>query len=83
MTEKILPNNRAKMVRGRVRESQRLAAKNPSATKAQVIAYHRYVFTDSGRYLSESDTLAAVTALKATGADGLVLWGATGDLNSK
>lgn len=83
MSEQILPNNRPRMVRGRIRESQRLAAKNPSAAKPQVIAYHRYVFTDTGRYLSEADTLAAVTALKSTGADGLVLWGASRDLNSK
>lgn len=78
MSEQILANNRPRMVRGRVRESQRLARQ-----QQQVIAYHRYVFTDTGRYVSESDTLAVINALKSTGADGVVLWGSSKDLNTK
>lgn len=53
MTESILPNNRPKMVRGRITESKRLSGKCPCSPKPQVIAYHRYVFTDTGNYLNE------------------------------
>lgn len=48
MSEQILPENRGRMVRGRVQEAKRLARRGQP-----VIVYHRYVFTDSGRYLSE------------------------------
>lgn len=51
MSEQLKPNDRVKMVRGRVRESIRLAERSP--LKPKVIAYFRYVFTDTKKYLSE------------------------------
>lgn len=51
MSEKIRPNDRAAMVRGRVREAVRLA-RNARGRDRQVIVYYRYLFTDTKRYLS-------------------------------
>lgn len=53
MSEQIQPNDRVKMVRGRVRESIRLAKRARGPQKPKVIAYFRYVFTDSKKFLSE------------------------------
>lgn len=69
------------MVRGRVHEAQRMT--RGGAKQQQVIAYHRYVFTDTDRYVSESDTLAVLTAMQSAGADGVILWGSSKDLDTK
>lgn len=53
MTEQIQPNDRARMVRGRVKESIRLAKRSRNPQKPKVIAYFRYVFTDTKKFLSE------------------------------
>lgn len=52
MSEKMKPNDRAPMVRGRVRESLRLA-RNSRGRDRKVIVYYRYLFTDTRRYLSQ------------------------------
>lgn len=53
MSEQINPNDRVKMVRGRIRESVRLAKKSRAMKKPQVIAYYRYVFTDTKKFISD------------------------------
>lgn len=53
MSEQIKENDRVKMVRGRVKESVRLARRVQAIQKPQVLAYFRYVFTDTKRYLNE------------------------------
>lgn len=53
MSEHIQPNDRVRMVRGRVQESIRLARRSRNPQKPKVIAYFRYVFTDSRKFLSE------------------------------
>lgn len=53
MNEQIRPADRPSMVRGRVREAVRLAKQSRSSKKPQVLAYFRYVFTDTKQYLSE------------------------------
>lgn len=53
MTEQIKPNDRVKMVRGRVKESLRLSRRARGSRKPKVIAYFRYVFTDTKKYLNE------------------------------
>lgn len=53
MTEQIQPNDRVRMVRGRVKESIRLARRSSNPQKPKVIAYFRYVFTDTKKYLNE------------------------------
>ncbi len=53
MTEKTTSKNRPPMVRGRIRESMRLSRNVKRTAKPLVIAYHRYKFTDSLKYLSQ------------------------------
>lgn len=53
MNEKIKPKDRAAMVRGRVRESVRLARNARRGRDRQVIVYYRYLFTDTKRYISQ------------------------------
>lgn len=53
MSEQIHPKDRVRMVRGRMKESIRLARQSPNAKKPQVIAYFRYVFTDTKKFLSD------------------------------
>lgn len=53
MSEQINPNDRVKMVRGRIRESVRLSKKSRAMKKPQVIAYYRYVFTDTKKFISD------------------------------
>ncbi|XP_055318699.1 hyaluronidase Tab y 2.0101-like [Sitodiplosis mosellana] len=83
MTEQILPNDRARMVRGRVKESIRLARRSRNPQKPRVIAYFRYVFTDTKKYLNQKDTYEALNTVKSIGGDGVVLWGSSFDLNTK
>lgn len=83
MSEQIRPENRASMVRGRVREAVRLAQRTHGTENAKVIAYHRYVFTDTNKFVSEKDTFDVINAIKSTGGDGVVLWGSSFDLNSR
>ncbi|KAJ6620944.1 Hyaluronidase Tab, partial [Pseudolycoriella hygida] len=83
MSENIPPKNRPSMVRGRVKESMRLSRNVKRSVKPSVIVYHRYKFTDSLNYLSEADNVGAIKAMKATGAEGVILWGAWNDINTK
>lgn len=53
MTEQIRPSDRVKMVRGRMRESIRLAKRSRNPQQPQVIAYFRYLFTDTKKFISE------------------------------
>lgn len=83
LSEQIKTNDRASMVRGRVREALRLAQRPRRQENAQVIAYHRYVFTDTNNYVGEKDTFDVLKTIKNTGADGVILWGSSFDLNSR
>lgn len=60
MTEQIQPNDRVRMVRGRVKESIRLAKRSRNPQKPKVIAYYRYLFTDTKKYLNEVIMIASI-----------------------
>lgn len=77
MNEQSVANGR-RMVRGRVVEAQRVARAGQP-----VLVYHRYVLTDSRRYLTADETLGAFQAMWNRGASGAILWGASRDLNSR
>lgn len=83
LSEQIKQEDRATVVRGRVREALRVAQRTRGTGNAKVIAYHRYVFTDTLNLLSEKDTYDIFMALKSAGADGVILWGGSSDLNSR
>lgn len=83
MSEQIRPEDRASMARGRVREAVRMAQRTRATGNARVIAYHRYVFTDTRKFVNEKDTFDVINAIKSTGGDGVILWGSSFDLNSR
>lgn len=60
MSEQIHPNDRVRMVRGRMRESIRLAKQSRNSQKPQVFAYHRYVFTDTKKPLSDVSKISII-----------------------
>lgn len=53
MSEQMNPSYRVKLVRGRVKESIRLAKRVQNPHQPKVIAYFRYVFIDTKNYLNE------------------------------
>lgn len=83
MSEQMTPNVRASMIRGRIRESIRLAKRSRSPEPKKVIAYYRYVFSDTRNLLSEQETFDALNTIKSSGANGVVLWGSSFDLNTR
>lgn len=74
---------RVPMVRGRIEESKRLIRRLPLAVRPDILVYHRYLYTDTLKFLTESETFQVFKAIKDTGADGIVLWGSSDDLNTK
>lgn len=83
MTEQMPPNVRTAMIRGRIRESIRLAWRSRNPDQKKVLAYHRYLFSDTRNLLNERETFDALNTIKASGANGVVLWGSSFDLNSR
>lgn len=53
MSEELRPNDRVRMVRGRMKESLRLAKQSRNPQKPQVYAYHRYIFRDTKNLLGD------------------------------
>ncbi|XP_049540426.1 hyaluronidase Tab y 2.0101-like [Anopheles darlingi] len=84
LRESLSPIEREQLIRGRVREAVRVAQRTIGATaKRKVLTYLRYVYTDTIQYLTESDWINALAAMKSTGSDGIVLWGSSFDLNTR
>lgn len=83
ITESMPASNRIPMVRGRVKEGLRVARQVFKKTKPKVFVYHRYVFTDTLNYIDERETFNILHEIKTVGADGVILWGSSYDLNSK
>nr|XP_040236476.2 hyaluronidase Tab y 2.0101-like [Anopheles coluzzii]XP_040236477.2 hyaluronidase Tab y 2.0101-like [Anopheles coluzzii]XP_040236478.2 hyaluronidase Tab y 2.0101-like [Anopheles coluzzii]XP_040236480.2 hyaluronidase Tab y 2.0101-like [Anopheles coluzzii]XP_040236481.2 hyaluronidase Tab y 2.0101-like [Anopheles coluzzii]XP_040236482.2 hyaluronidase Tab y 2.0101-like [Anopheles coluzzii]XP_040236483.2 hyaluronidase Tab y 2.0101-like [Anopheles coluzzii]XP_040236484.2 hyaluronidase Tab y 2.01 len=81
LREKLSPSEREQLIRGRVREAVRVAQR--SKPRRKVLTYLRYVYTDSIQYLTESDWINALAAMKSTGSDGIILWGSSFDLNTR
>lgn len=53
MTEQMQPNDRVRMVRGRLREAIRLSQEVRTFNRPKVLAYYRYVFTDTNKFISQ------------------------------
>ncbi|XP_055620483.1 hyaluronidase-like isoform X2 [Toxorhynchites rutilus septentrionalis] len=83
LREKLSPGDRIKLVRGRVKEATRVAQRTKGQQKPRVLTYIRYVYTDSIKYLTESDWINALNAMKQFGSSGVILWGSSYDLNSR
>ncbi|XP_019529357.3 hyaluronidase Tab y 2.0101 [Aedes albopictus] len=83
LREKLGAGDRIKLIRGRVKEAVRMARRANASPKPRVLTYIRYVYTDSIKYLTESDWINALNAMKQFGSDGVILWGSSYDLNNK
>uniref|UniRef100_A0A182FPP5 Hyaluronidase n=1 Tax=Anopheles albimanus TaxID=7167 RepID=A0A182FPP5_ANOAL len=84
LRESLSPGEREQLIRGRVREAVRVAQRTIGAkARRKVLTYLRYVYTDTIQYLTESDWINALAAMKSTGSDGIVLWGSSFDLNTR
>ncbi|XP_055598238.1 hyaluronidase Tab y 2.0101-like [Uranotaenia lowii] len=86
LREKLSPGDRVKLVRGRVKEAVRVARNVrgfPYGQKPPVLTYMRYVYTDTIGYLTESDWINTLNAMKQLGSDGVILWGSSYDLNTR
>uniref|UniRef100_A0A182WF75 Hyaluronidase n=1 Tax=Anopheles minimus TaxID=112268 RepID=A0A182WF75_9DIPT len=81
LRQKLSPSEREQLIRGRVREAIRVAQRTKPRRK--VLTYLRYVYTDTIQYLTESDWINALAAMKGTGSDGIILWGSSFDLNTR
>ncbi|XP_065073628.1 hyaluronidase Tab y 2.0101-like [Ochlerotatus camptorhynchus] len=83
LREKLGAGDRVKLIRGRVKEAVRVAGRAQVQPKPRVLTYIRYVYTDSIKFLTETDWINALNAMKKFGSDGVILWGSSYDLNSK
>lgn len=83
MSEQMTLNVRTAMIRGRIRESIRLAKRSRNPEPKKVIAYYRYLFSDTKNFLNEQETFDALNTIKSSGANGVILWGSSFDLNSR
>ncbi|XP_052902328.1 hyaluronidase Tab y 2.0101-like [Anopheles moucheti] len=84
LRQKLSSSEREQLIRGRVREAVRVAQRTiGSKPRRKVLTYLRYVYTDTIQYLTESDWINALAAMKSTGSDGIILWGSSFDLNTR
>nr|ATU82477.1 venom hyaluronidase [Lethocerus distinctifemur] len=73
---------RAELIEYRVKEGVRIAKK--SATKLPVYAYTWFKYRDSGHELiSKTDMLNNLLVPKKHGANGVIIWGSSEDVNTK
>ncbi|XP_055848586.1 hyaluronidase Tab y 2.0101-like [Episyrphus balteatus] len=84
LQEKIPPLNRMPLIRGRVIEALRVANyQNKGRKRPQVLVYHRYLYTDTLKYIDIGTTFEMFNEVKRQGADGVILWGSSYDLDSR
>lgn len=83
LNEQLLPSHRVPMIQGRIEEAMRMAKRVQNKIKPKTLVYHRFNFADTLKYLSEVDQLNALSAIKQSGADGVILWGSSNDFNTR
>ncbi|XP_058794315.1 hyaluronidase-like isoform X2 [Phymastichus coffea] len=74
------------MVRGRVREALRVAAQATGGDRPtpQVFVYYWFKYQDQRDvYVEQAQLVDTVTEIARSGADGLILWGSSADLDSR
>ncbi|XP_071870643.1 hyaluronidase isoform X1 [Bombus fervidus] len=75
-------SERVGLVGGRVREALRIAKQ--MAIRKKVLPYYWYKYQDKrDMYLSKDDLEATLRKIMDLGADGLILWGSSNDINTK
>lgn len=83
LNEKLNPENRIGLVKGRVRESFEMAKLVSNFNQPSILTYIRYAYTDTRNLLSEMDLYKSLEAMKSQNSNGAVLWGSSTDLNSR
>ncbi|CAD1474545.1 unnamed protein product [Heterotrigona itama] len=75
-------NQRVGLVGGRVKEALRIAKQ--MMTRKQVLPYYWYKYQDQrDTNLSKDDLEATLKKIMNLGADGLIIWGSSSDINTK
>lgn len=73
---------RVGLVGGRVKEALRVARQ--SAPRKKVLPYYWYKYQDHrDAYLNKADLEATLRKISDLGADGLIIWGSSNDINTK
>lgn len=75
-------SERVGLVGGRVRESLRIARQ--TTPRKKVLPYYWYKYQDQrDAYLNKADLEATLRKISDLGADGLIIWGSSNDINTK
>ncbi|XP_026668165.1 hyaluronidase-like [Ceratina calcarata] len=75
---------RVGLVAGRVKEALRIAKQTSAGTRKKVLPYYWYKYQDQrDTYLNKADLEATLRKISDLGADGLIIWGSSNDINTK
>nr|AGI16775.1 Cul o 2 allergen [Culicoides obsoletus] len=83
LNNKITSAQRVQFVRGRMREGYRVAKMSKKSPKPPVLAYLRYVYTDTLKFLSNEDLKQAIKVSKEQKSKGMIFWGSSYDVKTK
>ncbi|CAL7933282.1 unnamed protein product [Xylocopa violacea] len=76
-------NERVGLVGGRVKEALRIAKQQTTGRK-KVLPYYWYKYQDQrDTYLNKADLEATLRKISDLGADGLIIWGSSNDINTE
>nr|QHB21608.1 venom hyaluronidase 1 [Platymeris rhadamanthus] len=82
LQQKILnEGKRAKLIEYRVLEGKRIATMGRS--QLLLLPYTYYKYTDTLTFLSQGDMKSNILEPKKAGADGIIIWGSSADVNTK
>lgn len=82
LRESLTGDERVGLVSGRVKEALRIARKMPS--RPRILPYYWYKYQDQrDKYLNSTDLEFTLRKISDLGADGLIIWGSSDDINTK
>ncbi|XP_066144226.1 hyaluronidase B-like isoform X2 [Euwallacea fornicatus] len=76
------PAERAQYIEASLEEALRIK-RNLNDPDKKIFAYFWYKFQDTGKYLSKKDLFLPLVVLASHKIDGVILWGASADVNSR
>ncbi|XP_063710108.1 hyaluronidase B-like [Culicoides brevitarsis] len=83
LNNKITAAQRVQFVRGRMREGYRVARMSKQTQKPPVLAYLRYVYTDTLKFISNDDLKSAIKVSKEQKSNGMIFWGSSYDVKTR
>lgn len=82
LRENLTEEERVGLVSGRVKEALRIARSAPSRVK--ILPYYWYKYQDQrDKYLNSTDLEVTLRKISDLGADGLIIWGSSDDINTR